>query len=43
MDRACRTRGELRNVYVILVLKTEGNKKLGRIDLDWRIILEWIV
>jgi hypothetical protein len=35
MDRACSTNGEKRNVYRILVGKTEGWRPLGRPKRRW--------
>jgi hypothetical protein len=35
MDRACSTKGAKRNVYRILVGKTEGKKPLGRPRRWW--------
>jgi len=34
--------GEMRNVYKILVGKPEGKRPLRDLDIDGRIILEWI-
>jgi hypothetical protein len=33
--------GKMRNVYNILVGKSEGKRPLGRLDVDGRIILKW--
>jgi hypothetical protein len=35
MDRACRTNGEKRNAYRILVGKPEGKRPLGRPRRRW--------
>jgi len=34
--------GEMRNLYKILVGKPEGKRALRDLDIDGRIILEWI-
>jgi len=34
---------EMRNVYRILVGKSEGKRPLGRRRCSWRILLEWIL
>jgi hypothetical protein len=31
------------NAYKILVGKPEGKRLLGRLAVDWKIILEWIL
>jgi hypothetical protein len=35
--------GETKNAYKILGGRTEGNRPFGRLSLDLRIILEWIL
>jgi hypothetical protein len=35
--------GEMRNAYNILVGKSEGKRPLGRLGIDGKIILEWIL
>jgi len=42
MGGACSTH-DMRNAYKILVGKHEGKRPLGRICVDGRIILEWIL
>jgi len=37
------TNGENNNAYKILVQNTQGEKPLGRMYIDWRIILELIL
>jgi hypothetical protein len=41
MDGACSTYGEIRNAYNILIGKLEGTRHLGRLDVDWSIVLKW--
>jgi hypothetical protein len=35
--------GEMRNTYIILVGKSEGNIHLGDVDLDGSLISKWIL
>jgi hypothetical protein len=35
--------GEMKNAYHILVFECEGMRPLGKIGMDGRIILEWIL
>jgi hypothetical protein len=35
--------GEMRNAYKILVGKPKGIDHLRDLDVDWRMILKWIV
>jgi len=42
MGGVCRTYGERRSVYRVLVGKPEGKDHLGDSGLDWRIILKLI-
>jgi hypothetical protein len=45
MDGKCSTQGDKRNVYKILVGKSEGNRPLGkyRLTIRWGIILKLIL
>jgi hypothetical protein len=43
MGRACRPHGAKRNVYRVLVGKSEGKRPLGKIDVGGRIILKWVL
>jgi len=43
MGWACSVYGERRGVYRVLVGKPEGKRPLGDPDIDWRIILRWII
>ena len=40
MDRACRTYGERRNSYRLLVGKPEGKRPLGRSRRNWKEIVK---
>jgi hypothetical protein len=40
MDGACRTYGERRNSYRVLVGKPDGKRKLGRFRLNWEEIIK---
>jgi hypothetical protein len=43
MGKACRTHGEKKNAYTILVRKPEGRDYLEDISIDGKIIFKWIV
>jgi hypothetical protein len=43
MGRKCSTYGESRGAYGVLVGKPEGRNYLEKPDVDWRIILKWIL
>jgi hypothetical protein len=35
--------GEMRNAYKILLVKSERERRLERLEMDGKIILEWIL
>jgi hypothetical protein len=43
MGWRCRTYGETRNTFNILIGKPEGKRHMQDLGVDGRIILEWII